>query len=145
MTWRKKNDWEGYKDFLRNTDISNEFSQRYDYRLRRYIGADNAKERIEEKIVELESSIDKAYDDEGAYVYLVEKVGKSKGNPIENVRGHYINKLVRINDEVKVYRMNSFIKMHVHSPTKKFKKHMFKYLYFKRFREYKGGEEWLNY
>tara|TARA_R100000781_G_scaffold91028_1_gene56366 strand:+ start:303 stop:728 length:426 start_codon:yes stop_codon:yes gene_type:complete len=141
MTWRKKNDWEGYKDFLRNTDICDDFSQRYDYRLRRYVGADNARERIDNKIAELESAIDKAYDDEGAYVYLVETVGKNKGNPIENVHGSFIHKLIRINDETKVYRMNSFIKHHMHSPTKKFRRHMFKYLYFKRLEKYKGGEE----
>ena len=46
MSWRKKNDWEGYKSFLLESDIWEEFNQRYDYTTRRYVGNDTSKERI---------------------------------------------------------------------------------------------------
>ena len=60
------------------------------------------------------------------------------GTVILNKQGNHIAKLGKINDAVKVSRMNSWIKQQMHAPTKKFKKHMFTFLYKKRFKEFKG-------
>ena len=46
MTWRKKEDWDGYKEFLLLSDIHTECQQRYDYRLRRYVGGADSPQRI---------------------------------------------------------------------------------------------------
>ncbi len=134
MTWRKKEDWEGYKEFLLLSDIHTECQQRYDYRLRRYVGGADSPQRIKDKITELESGIDRQYGEDGLLIVYKEK----DGTVILNKQGNHIAKLGKINDAVKVSRMNGWIKQQMHAPTKKFKKHMFTFLYKKRFKEFKG-------
>jgi hypothetical protein len=134
MTWRKKQDWNGYKEFLLLSDIHEECQQRYDYRLRRYVGGADSLQRIKDKITELESGIDRQYGEDGHLIVYKEK----DGTVILNKQGNHIPKLGKINDTVKVSRMNGWIKQQMHAPTKKFKKHMFTFLYKKRFKEFKG-------
>jgi hypothetical protein len=133
MSWRKKNDWEGYKSFLLESDIWEEFNQRYDYNTRRYVGNDTSKERIREMITKLETGTEKQYDEDGNLIVYQEMDGSG---PIVNARGHNIPKLGIPDDSIKVYRMNTYMKTNVNSISKKFRKHMFKYLYKRRLREF---------
>jgi len=134
MTWRKKNDWEGYKDFLLNTDIGSEFYTRYDYKLRRHVGPENASQQISDKINKLESGTERIWDDNGELIVYRDK----NGEPIVNKKGTFIPKLSVPNDEVKVARMNTWMKRNMHATTKKFRKHMFTFMYLKRFAKFKG-------
>ena len=68
MTWRKKQDWNGYKEFLLLSDIHTECQQRYDYRLRRYVGGADSPKTIKDKINELESGIDRQYGEDGKLI-----------------------------------------------------------------------------
>ena len=131
MSWRKKNDWEGYKSFLLESDIWEEFNQRYDYATRRYVGNDTSKERIREMITKLETGTEN--DEDGKLLVYEEMDGSG---PIVNARGHNIPKLGVPDDRVKVYRMNTYMKTNITSISKKFRKHMFKYLYKRRLREF---------
>ena len=134
MTWRKKNDWEGYKDFLLNTDIGSEFYTRYDYKLKRNVGPENAPQQISDKINKLESGTERIWDDNGELIVYRDK----NGEPIVNKKGTFIPKLSVPNDEVKVARMNTWMKRNMHATTKKFRKHMFTFMYLKRFAKFKG-------
>lgn len=133
MSWRKKNDWEGYKSFLLESDIWEEFNQRYDYTTRRYVGNDTSKERIREMITKLETGTEKQYDEDGKLLVYEEMDGSG---PIVNARGNNIPKLGVPDDRVKVYRMNTYMKTNINSISKKFRKHMFKYLYKRRLQEF---------
>ena len=135
MTWRKKKDWEGYKSFLLHSDIWEEFNQRYDYRLRAYVGNDTSRERIKREIEKLERGTETQYDEQGNIVVYMEKDGSG---PIVNADGNTIQLLGVPDDDIKVYRMNSFMKTNIHQVTKKFRKHMFKYIYIRRLAEFKG-------
>jgi hypothetical protein len=133
MSWRKKNDWEGYKSFLLESDIWEEFNQRYDYKTRRYVGSDTAKERIEGMINKLETGTEKQYGEDGNLIVYQEKDGSG---PIVNAHGHNIPLLGIPEDSVKVYRMNTYMKTNINSISKKYRKHMFKYLYQRRLKEF---------
>ncbi len=135
MTWRKKNDWEGYKSFLLHSDIWEEFNQRYDYVTRRYVGRDTSQERIKREIMKLESGTEKQYGEDGNLMVYQEKDGSG---PIVNASGSHIPLLAVPTDEIKVYRMNSFMKTNVVNITAKFRKHMFKHIYMQRLKEFNG-------
>tara|TARA_R100001082_G_scaffold95773_1_gene63116 strand:- start:1096 stop:1506 length:411 start_codon:yes stop_codon:yes gene_type:complete len=133
MSWRKKNDWEGYKSFLLESEIWEEFNQRYDYTTRRYVGSNTAKERIKGMIVKLENGTERQFNGEGELVVYQEKDGSG---PIVNANGNHIPLLGIPTDDVKVYRMNTFMKSNVNQITKKYRKHMFKYIYERRLRKF---------
>jgi len=134
MTWRKKNDWEGYKEFLLNTDIGSEFYSRYDYKTRSNVGPAQATELIKRKVNELETGTERVWDEQGELVVYLDK----NGEPILNKAGRKIAKLGVPDDTTKVARMNTWMKGNMHAPTKKYRKHMFKFLYVKRFKKFKG-------
>ena len=136
MTWRKKNDWEGYKSFLLESEIWEEFNQRYDYKTRRYVGSDTAKERIEGMINKLETGTDKQYGEDGNLIVYQEKDGSG---PIVNANGNHIPLLGIPRDDIKVARMNSFMKSNVNQITKKYRKHMFRYMYERRLAKFLEG------
>ena len=131
MTWRKKNDWEGYKDFLLNTDIGSEFYTRWDYKTRTNVGPENAPRLIREQVNKLERGTEIVYDEVGNVIVYRD----TDGNIILNKAGNQIPKKGIPDDTIKVARMNTWIKSQMHAPTKKFRKHMFKYLYIERFKK----------
>ena len=135
MTWRKKNDWEGYKNFLLHSDIWEEFNQRYDYVTRRYVGRDTSQERIKREIMKLETGTEKQYGEDGNLIVYHEKDGSG---PIVNASGQHIPLLAVPTDDVKVYRMNNFMKTNVVNITAKFRQHMFKHIYMQRLKEFNG-------
>jgi hypothetical protein len=135
MTWRKKNDWEGYKNFLLHSDIWEEFNQRYDYVTRKYVGRDTSQDRIKREILKLETGTEKQYDEDGKLIVYQEKDGSG---PIVNARGNNIPLLGIPTDEIKVYRMNTFMKTNMVNITAKFRKHMFKHIYMQRLKEFNG-------
>tara|TARA_R100000781_G_scaffold93610_1_gene58187 strand:+ start:718 stop:1128 length:411 start_codon:yes stop_codon:yes gene_type:complete len=136
MSWRKKNDWEGYKSFLLESEIWEEFNQRYDYTTRRYVGSDTAKERIKGMITKLENGTERQFNEEGELIVYQEKDGSG---PIINAQGKHIPLLGIPIDEVKVTRMNTFMKSNVHQITKKYRKHMFRYIYERRLAKFLEG------
>ena len=135
MSWRKKNDWEGYKNFLLGSEIWEEFNQRYDYATRRYVGNDTSKERIRAMINKLETGTERQFNEEGLVVYQ-EKDGSG---PVLNANGEQIPLLGIPTDDIKVTRMNTFMKSNVTQITKRYRKHMFKYLYDRRLAEFLEG------
>ena len=135
MTWRKKNDWEGYKNFLLHSDIWEEFNQRYDYVTRKYVGRDTSQERIKREIMKLEAGTEKQYGEDGNLIVYQEKDGSG---PIVNARGNNIPLLGIPQDSTKVYRMNTFMKTNIVNITAKYRKHMFKHIYMQRLKEFNG-------
>ena len=136
MSWRKRNDWEGYKSFLLESEIWEEFNQRYDYRTRRYVGSDTSKERIRAMILKLETGTERQFDEEGNLIVYHEKDGSG---PIVNADGNQIPLLGIPTDDIKVSRMNTFMKSNINQITKKYRKHMFKYLYDRRLAAFLEG------